>query len=75
MTSTLHEMNRTGDSRIEWDPNNPDEVEIAKRAFDALKKKGYLTYRTRRDGSAGEVIRTFDPTAEKILATPQIVGG
>lgn len=75
MTSTLHVLDHTGDTRIEWDKDNATEVKLAEEHFKALKKKGYLTYRTRRDGSAGEVIQRFDPTAEKIIASPQTVGG
>ena len=75
MTSTLHIMDRTGDTRIEWDRNSPAEVEIAKKAFDAAKDKKYLTYRVGADGSRGELIREFDPRAERIIATPQTVGG
>lgn len=75
MTSTLHVMDRTGDTRIEWDPKNKDEVKMAKAAFDEAKKKKYLTYRVGADGSQGELIREFDPSAERIVCTPQTVGG
>lgn len=75
MTSTLHVMDRTGDTRIEWDPSRPDEVEMARKAFKVAKDKKYLTYRVRHDGTAGELIREFDPTAERIIAAPQTVGG
>lgn len=75
MTSTLHVLDDTGDTRIEWNPANPDEVEIARKAFQTAKDKKMLTYRTRADGTAGEQIRTFDPAAERIIATRQIVGG
>lgn len=75
MTSSLHVLDQTGDIRIEWDPANEHEVEMARKAFQAAKKKKYLTYRTRRDGTRGEVIREFDPQAERIVAAPQTVGG
>jgi hypothetical protein len=75
MTSTLHILDKTGDTRIEWNPNNPVEVEIARKAFDAAKDKKHLIYKMRADGSRGEQIRTFDPNAERIIATPQTVGG
>lgn len=75
MTSTLHTLDRTGDSRIEWDPDNPAEVAIARKAFKAAKDKKMLIYKTREDGSRAEQLREFDPTAERIIATPQTVGG
>ncbi len=75
MTSSLHVLDHTGDSRIEWDPNVPADVELARKAFDAAKDKKMLIYKTRRDGSRGEQIKEFDPRAERIVATPQTVGG
>lgn len=74
-TSTLYIQNETGDTRIEWDKDNEAETEIARKAFQALKDKRYLTYKTRADGSRGELLREWDPTAERIVASPQLVGG
>jgi len=75
MTSVMHTLDRTGDIRTEWDPSKPDEVEMARKAFKAAKDKKMLIYRTRADGSKAEQMREFDPTAERIIATPQTVGG
>jgi hypothetical protein len=68
-------LDHTGDSPIHWDRNNQGEIDAARAYFDTLKAKGYLAYRTRRDGSRGEVIREFDPTSERIIMSPQLVGG
>ena len=68
-------MDRTGDTRIEWDPANKDEVKIAKKAFEAAKAKKMLTYKVDARGNRGELIREFDPTPRRIIATPQTVGG
>jgi hypothetical protein len=73
--STLHVMDRTGDTKMQWSPDNPDEVQVAKNTFDKLKKKGYLAYTVRNDGEKGEVIREFDKTAGRIIMAPQLVGG
>lgn len=73
--STLHVMDRTGDTKVLWSADNPDEVQAAKDTFDKLKKKGYLAYSVRDDGSKGEVIRSFDKTAGRIIMAPQLVGG
>lgn len=75
MTSTLLIQDNTGDTRIEWNRNNPVEVELARKNFDAHKEKRYLAYKTRSDGTKGELLRNFDPDAERILMTPQLVGG
>jgi hypothetical protein len=74
-TGILHEQNRTGDTRVEWDKDNADEVEIARKAFNAAKKKGRLVYKTRADGSRAEVLHEFDPNAERIVTSPPLVGG
>lgn len=73
--STMHVLDRTGDTRIEWNPNVPAEVEMARQAFEAAQAKRYLTYRTTRSGARGEQIREFDPNAERIVCSPQTVGG
>ena len=73
--STLHVMDRTGDTKVMWSADNPDEVEAAQATFDKLKKKGYLAYSVKDDGSKGEVIRKFDKTAGRIIMATQLVGG
>lgn len=71
----LNILDRTGDTRIEWDPAVAEEVSMARKAFEEAQAKKYLTYKLNADGTQGELIRTFDPTAERIVASPQTVGG
>lgn len=73
--NTLHVMDRTGDTKVMWSADNPDEVEAAQATFDKLKKKGYLAYSVKDNGDKGEVIRKFDKTAGRIIMAPQLVGG
>lgn len=73
--NVMHVLDRTGDSRFMWSPDNPDEIKAAKQHFKKLKDKGYLAYKVEDDGSKGEVIRDFDETAGKIIMSPQLVGG
>lgn len=73
--SQLCVMDRTGDTKTIWDKSNPDEVAAAKATFDALKKKGYLSFRVKDDGKPGEAIKEFDPNAEKIILSPPVAGG
>jgi len=73
--NTLHVLDHTGDTKVMWSPDNPDEVDAAKETFKRLKKKGYLAYTVRNDGEKGEVIQEFDKTAGRIILTPQLVGG
>lgn len=51
------------------------ELTAAQAAFDAAKAQGNLAYKMDADGSNAEVIREFDQTAERIVMSPQLVGG
>lgn len=68
-------LDATGDTKIIWDPDRADEVAVARRTFEDLKKKGYAAYAVKRDGSKGEVVRAFDADAEKLILAPATVGG
>lgn len=65
----------SGDTKIIWDPDKPEEVENARETFNRLRKKGYAAYSVNRKGDKGEVIREFDPEAEKLILAPATVGG
>lgn len=68
-------LDHTGDTKIIWDPDKPIEVEHARKTFDDMKAKGYLAYRVNAKGDKGEVLKRFDPEAEKMILAPQTVGG
>lgn len=68
-------LDRTGDTRIIWDPENEEEVENARRTFNELREKRFVAYAVRAGGGKGEVIRQFDPEAEKLILAPPLVGG
>lgn len=72
---TLYVLDRTGDTRTQWNPNNPDEVALARETFESLRKKGYFAFRVLGNGDKGEQIREFDPAAGSIILAPQLVGG
>lgn len=71
----LMELNRTGDTRMQWDPANGSEVVAARNRFNELKKKGYASFRVNKSGSKGEQIDEFDPMEERIIMVPAFVGG
>lgn len=72
----MHELDKTGDTRVMWDRGNPDEVAAARSQFESLTKKGFIAYRAEgKEGTQGEVIREFDPEAERIILVKQLVGG
>lgn len=68
-------MNSSGDLKTIWSADKPDEVAIARRAFEDAKKKGYMAYRVNRKGDKGEVMGGFDPEAETIILAPAMQGG
>jgi len=68
-------MDGTGDTKVMWDPKNPDEVQAAEVQFNALKAKGFIAYTVNKKGGTGEILRKFDPSIEKMILSPPIVGG
>lgn len=68
-------LDHTGHSRHIWDPNIPAEVDAAKEHFKSLKSKGYIAYRVKGDGEAGEVMTKFEPDAGKVILSPPMAGG
>lgn len=68
-------MDRTGDLKIMWDSERPEEVAAARKQFDELTGKGYAAFAVDRKGEKGELIRRFDPEVEKIILAPQLKGG
>lgn len=68
-------LDHTGDTKLIWDPEKAEEVEHARETFSKLKKKGYLAYSVNRKGDKGEVLKEFDPDAEKMILAPATVGG
>lgn len=68
-------LDHTGDTKIMWAHANEAEVEAARSTFNALKKKGYVAYAVKPGGDKGMVITEFDPTLEKLILAPPVVGG
>jgi hypothetical protein len=72
----LTTLDREGDTKIIWDPENEDEVAAARQLFDSLKEKRFVAYSvTGKKGEKGEVIKEFDPELEMIIMSPPMVGG
>ena len=73
---TMEVLDHTGDSKFQWDPNVPAEVEAARVQFNSLRAKQYDAFRvTGRDGSKGEIMKEFDPGAAQMIMSPRMVGG
>jgi hypothetical protein len=72
----IAKLDRSGDTKTIWNPDNEDEVANAKRTFDDLRKKGYLAFRViGKEGDKGEQMTEFDPRAGRMIMVPQMRGG
>jgi hypothetical protein len=67
-------MDRTGDSRYSFDPNDAQELAKAEQRFYELTKVGF-TAATRTGPGEVSQIPSFDPAAEETLFFPRLVGG
>ena len=70
----FRKLDRSGDTKTEWDPAKPDEVETARELFKLYKSQGFAAARMEND-AAGEIIFDFDPTAAVVMFIPQMSGG
>ena len=68
-------LDRSGDTKTIWDPDNEDEVDIARETFRRLVAKGYAIFKVDKEGSKGVKMRDFDARAGKLIAVPAIVAG
>lgn len=73
--STLHILDGTGDTRTEWSATDAETIAFAETQFAEKRAQGYLAYSVPSDGSTGEVLHSFDPSAEAIVLSPPLVGG
>lgn len=67
-------MDRTGDSRHSFDPNDPREVAKAERRFRELTSVGF-TAAVRTGPHQVSRILSFDPTADETVFFSRLVGG
>lgn len=74
--SIIHTLDKSGDTRLIWDRSNQDEISAARKMFNELTAKQFVAYKAEgKEGKKGEVIRTFDESAERIIMVPRMVGG
>jgi hypothetical protein len=67
-------MDTTGDTRHQFDPNDPSALAEAERRFAELINAGYIAARRSGNGSS-ELLRQFDPTVQETLFIPRLIGG
>ena len=67
-------MDRTGDSRHSFNPNEAQELAKAEQRFYKLTKAGFTAAVRTGLGQVSQ-IRSFDPDAEETVFFPRLVGG
>ena len=68
-------MDRSGDTKHEFDVDDQESVANAEKRFQELTGKGFRAVALRGNESTGELIRKFDPNVERTLFIPQLQGG
>jgi hypothetical protein len=68
-------MDRSGDTRHEFDVADARAVALAEQRFMELTGKGFRAVALGKDGSTGRVLGKFDPEVEQTLFIPQLQGG
>jgi hypothetical protein len=68
-------MDRSGDTRHEFDKTDAGAVALAHERFRQLTGKGFRAVALGRDGGPGQLMRNFDPDVEATLFIPQLQGG
>jgi hypothetical protein len=73
--SVLEVLGNGGDTKIEWDPNDPDSVAKARAEFEAISTgRGMRIMRIDGEDS-NTAVTEFDPTEGRYVAIPNLVGG
>lgn len=75
MSNIITVLAGVGDFKLSFDPNNPDEVAIAKKTFNDLKKKGMKAYVDTNSKSRRKEVEEFTTEHPKLVFTPAMVGG
>jgi hypothetical protein len=75
MLNQMNVLDRSGHTSVKWNPDNDDEVQVARITFEELTKKGYRAFTVGRFGRQGDRLDTFDPEAGEIMMVPQLKGG
>lgn len=73
MQHALQVMDPTGHTTVNWDPGDEDSVAVAAATFKEMTAKGYNAFRVAP--GPGVKMKTFDPTAEKMILVPHLAGG
>jgi hypothetical protein len=68
-------MDRSGDTRHEFDATDAKALRKAEERFQELTGKGFRAVALGKDGGQGKLVEKFDPNVEQTLFIPQLQGG
>lgn len=68
-------MDRSGDTRHEFDVADASAVARAEARFNELVGKGFRAVALGKDGGTDQLVSRFDPRVEETLFIPQLQGG
>jgi hypothetical protein len=67
-------MNRSGDTRHQFDPDDASAMAEAEGRFGELIEAGFTAARRTGNGTS-ELVRHFDPATQETVFIPRLVGG
>jgi hypothetical protein len=67
-------MDRSGDTRHQFNPDDASAVAEAERRFAELIEAGFIAAKRTGNGTS-ELIRQFDRSAQETVFIPRLVGG
>jgi hypothetical protein len=67
-------MDRSGDTRHQFDPDDASAVAEAEKRFIELTEAGFIAAKRTGNGTS-ELIRVFDPAVQETVFIPRLVGG
>ena len=59
----------------QWSKDAKAEIKTSEAVFAGLQNQGFTLFKTKPDGAETEKLKSFDPSAETIIAVPRLVGG
>ena len=74
---TMRIIDRTGDTVIDWRPDDPTSVEEAEAIFERLRRERQMPFGRAAGAPAKDAVllRSFDPTLEEIVWVRPVQGG
>ena len=71
----LRILGGSGDTRVDWAPDDLDAVADVRRRFDEIIKEGYLVFSLDDDSLEGTQVKSFDPETKELRAFRPLAGG